>query len=194
MIEIVLLERAGDPFLYFEEKLRQPEEADSTRRSGRVRRSFKKAQHAIEQRLSLEERLCAHLRFHEDAVLHVPTGFSEERAVKLFLSFLEDCVKNHRRWALADGVLAVLGTALVWVPGPNVFFLYPALRALGHYHAQSGGSRHLTRSGPAVRPCRLLDNFSGLAADEMLHRAGQIEKEFGFTQLSAFLRKKYASD
>ncbi|HEY2931147.1 MAG TPA: hypothetical protein VGK99_05325 [Acidobacteriota bacterium] len=193
MLDIVLLERDGNHFFYFEEKSRE-EVNDPITPSfrARVKRKLKKAHQAVEQRLSLDERLCSHLRFHDEAVLHAPTSFSEERTAKLFLSFVEECVKKHRRWALADGILAVFGTALVWVPGPNVFFLYPALRALGHYHAQSGGSRHLNPGGPSVRSCSLLDDFSTLAPDKMLHRAELIEKEFGFTQLRDFLRKKYA--
>ena len=39
---------------------------------------------------------------------------------------------------IIDGVLALLGSLLTTIPGPNVFFLYPAVRSLSHYFALRG--------------------------------------------------------
>ena len=48
---------------------------------------------------------------------------------------------NHRFWMTGNGILASLGTLLTPIPGPNVFFLYLAVRGYSHYRARAGALR-----------------------------------------------------
>lgn len=196
MLDVLLWERSAEPVFYFEES-RLPgapmPRQKNPRRIAKIRDTLQRTYHAVEAQLPLAERFCSHLRLHDQVMLHVPAHLSPETAEKLFLSFLEKCVKSHRRWLVIDGALALLGAALVWVPGPNIFFFYPALRALAHHLAQAGGRKHQRQAQPKVLHCVLLDDFARLPASEMLRIAAQIESSFGFRQLRAFLEKKYGN-
>ncbi|HEY3128768.1 MAG TPA: hypothetical protein VGL91_04880 [Acidobacteriota bacterium] len=197
MLDVLLLERPGEHCFYFERHpLAKPAAEKTHKKSGRLHRTrnaLRKSYEALESKLPIEERLCSNLRNHEGITLHVPSHVSPDAATRLFLSFLKKCVKTHRRWLLADGVLAALGATLVWLPGPNIFFLYPAIRALGHYYAQAGGSKHQKPKGLTVQHCALLDGFPRLSVPEMMVKSEEIESKFGFNQLGSFLRKKYGA-
>lgn len=196
MPDVLLWERGAAQNFYFEAS-RLQETATARRenrgRLGKIREVLERTYLAVETRLPLAERLCSHLRFHDQVTLHVPAGIEAETAAKLFLDFLEKCVNNHRRWLVIDGALAVIGAFLFWAPGPNIFFFYPALRALAHYHALAGGRKHQKLARLTVLHCALLDNFDHLPASEMLRRAGQIENRLGFEHFGAFLEKKYGN-
>lgn len=194
MLDVLLLEQAGKHSFYFEEHWPGNSVIGRPRESGRLagaKQALRKGFRAMEKRLPLDERLCVHLRLHDQVALHVPARTSTELAARLFLSFLQKCVKKHGRWLLVDGALAILGATLVWIPGPNVFFFYPALRALGHHYAQVGGSKHQKQQRLLVQHCALLDDLSDLPVPELLQRAEEIEKKYGFTQLRRFLEKEY---
>ena len=49
-----------------------------------------------------------------------------------------------RKWFIVDAIGAGLGGILTPLPGPNVFFFYPAIRALGHYLVRKGAG-HASR-------------------------------------------------
>ncbi len=197
MLEVLLLERSAEQLFYFEQPLpakpAKQKEHDKPSRFARIKRALKKGYQELESRVPIEERLCSNLRNHDTVTLHVPSHVSPDAAAKLFLSFLKKCVKTHRRWLLADGVLAALGATLVWIPGPNIFFFYPAIRACGHHYAQAGGSKHQKPNGLIVQHCALLDGFPLLSVPEMMAKSGEIETRFGFSQLRSFLGKKYGT-
>lgn len=54
---------------------------------------------------------------------------------------------KHTVWLFIDGILTVgvvaLTPVLAPIPGPNVFFYYPALRLMSHFRAQLGARRAL---------------------------------------------------
>ena len=204
--------------MFYFEATRPPDAAlpDAVRagRLARIRREVKRNYARIEDSFPMSERLCSHLRLHDQVVLHVPSAISPDTAERMFLSFLQRCVKKHRRWWYVDGLLAAGGAALFWFPGPNVFFFYPALRALAHRHAVAGGEKHhpalraqvhrhvLFGGGKHRKPAQpeltirhsaLLDDFSTLPLDGLFKQAGQIEKQFGYVKLKVFLEKKYGN-
>ncbi len=98
----------------------------------------------LKERLSHEERVCSNLRRVDSLVVHHSGALSGEQAQKKLRNFLKFGYSKHRAWFWIDSILALLGVALFWVPGPNVFFLYPAARALSHYFAQNGARRALS--------------------------------------------------
>jgi hypothetical protein len=70
-----------------------------------------------------------------------PQELGAEEAKNHLLEFLDYRQSKHRRWLLIDASIAVLGSILTPLPGPNVFFLYPAARALSHYFALKGAQK-----------------------------------------------------
>jgi hypothetical protein len=90
-----------------------------------------------------------------------------------------------------DAVLALLGSLLTPIPGPNVFFLYPAARALSHYFARAGVRkvRHPGVLSFETEPIidsilRHWDDFDA-AAQDIQH----LEKQYGFYRLHRLLEK-----
>ena len=199
LLDVLWLEdKSGRPLFYFEEHSTaepesEPDEAEGTRLQ-RLRRLLERSYEKLKSRFPVAERLCSHLRFHESVRLHVPDAISEAEAQRLFLGFLRKCVTKHGVWFLIDCLLALAGSALVWVPGPNVFFFYPALRALAHYHAQSGARRHQNGLLIEVRRNALLSDLRSATPAERIRRAGQIEEQFGFRTFATFLGKRYGAD
>jgi hypothetical protein len=68
-------------------------------------------------------------------------------------------------------VLAFLGIFLFFVPGPNVFFFYPAIRTLGHYFARNGARNALELRHVAYQTEPLIDQVQSLRED--LERASE---------------------
>ncbi len=96
-------------------------------------------------KLDYHERLCSQLRHPPDLrVFHSP-GVAPDEARKKLLDFMSSCFNKHTLWAWINGVTAVLGIILAPLPGPNVFFFYPAARSLGHYFARTGARMVLER-------------------------------------------------
>ena len=110
----------------------EPAEPDSLK--AKLYRGYQK----LEERLDYHERLCSTLR-HVDR-LSVFHGRELERGEieRKLATFFTRARRKHSRWLLIDFTLALLGTLLTPIPGPNVFFLYPAIRAYGHYCARKG--------------------------------------------------------
>jgi hypothetical protein len=185
-------------FVYFEEHqaaaIEPPPAEAGGGRLHRLRLLLERNYRKLESHFPISERLCSQLRFHNRVKLLVPDGLPEEEARRMFLSFLRKCVKSHGVWFLIDCFLALVGAALVWVPGPNVFFFYPALRAWAHYHAQSGGKSHQGGSGIEIQHYALLAGFLSLSRAERIRRAEQIERDLGFTRFAVFVEKRYAAE
>ncbi len=92
----------------------------------------------LEERLDYHERVCSTLR-HVDRVRILHGCDLEQGEIKRKLSaFFTRSRRKHGRWLIVDTTLALLGSLLTPIPGPNVFFLYPAIRAYGHYCARKG--------------------------------------------------------
>ncbi len=92
----------------------------------------------LEERLDYHELLCSTLR-QADRLRILHGSEHEQGEIKRRLAtFFTRARRKHGRWLLVDITLALLGSLLTPIPGPNVFFLYPAIRAYGHYCARKG--------------------------------------------------------
>ena len=64
-----------------------------------------------------------------------------------FRDLLRGQVVKHSAWLVVDGALTTVAVMFFWVlvpiPGPNIFFYYPALRLASHYRAMTGARRAL---------------------------------------------------
>ena len=107
----------------------------------RLGRQVKVVYETLQDRLDHGEKVCSELRhFEEIRVVHSP-DYSAQEVEKRLRRFLEVGYSKHTRWLVIDGILSILGGVLMPLPGPNVFFFYPAARTFGHYLARSGAQR-----------------------------------------------------
>jgi len=104
----------------------------------RMRFRLHTAYEGLRRRFDYEENLCATLRFAESLELRLPEQLSCSDARSQFEELIEGRHGKHRRWLIIDIVLALFGALLTPLPGPNIFFIYPAVRALSHYFALRG--------------------------------------------------------
>ena len=96
---------------------------------------------ALQERLDHGERVCSELRHPgQIRVVHSP-DYTAQQVEKRLRRFLEVGYSKHTRWLVIDGILSILGGVLMPLPGPNIFFFYPAARTFGHYLARSGARR-----------------------------------------------------
>ena len=96
---------------------------------------------SIRHRFDYQENVCVSLRHADKLTLHYSAERNEDNAGKSLNDFLTFRNAKHRRWLIIDIILALFGSLLTPIPGPNVFFFYPAARALSHFLALKGIKR-----------------------------------------------------
>ncbi len=111
---------------------------------GRVTRTGHDYYQILEDKIDpLERMIKAISRPHSLSVRHSP-GTDVRRRFRGLLRWQK---RKHMAWFVVDGtitlVVVLLAPFLVPIPGPNLFFYYPALRLLSHYRAVNGASRGL---------------------------------------------------
>lgn len=108
---------------------------------GRLKKQVAEAYKRFQDRLDHGEVVCTKLRKPSRIrVVHSPQADSEDIEKRL-RRFLQVSYSKHTRWLVVDGILSLLGGLLMPLPGPNVFFFYPAARTFGHYLARAGARR-----------------------------------------------------
>jgi len=105
-----------------------------SRLQGRIRSTYRR----LEERFDYDERLCSALHHVPELTVRHSTRLGGEGARELLLRFFKRHRLKHSAWLKVDVILAGLGSVLTPIPGPNVFFFYPAVRAFGHYTALRG--------------------------------------------------------
>ncbi len=139
-LTLFVLDRSAGLFFFISEPTRpglgseEPEEGFVKR----IRYRLHTAYENLRRRFDYEENLCATLRFAGSLELHHPGQLNCSDARKQFEQLIERQHGKHRRWLIIDTVLALFGVLLTPLPGPNIFFIYPAVRALSHYFALRG--------------------------------------------------------
>lgn len=160
-------------------------------RWGRLKRKIHFLYQKIEERLDYQERLCSDLRHAPQLDVYHPLSLNREESEKAFRDFLKMRYSKHQQWLWVDGVLALLGSLLVWVPGPNIFFFYPAARTVGHYLASKGAEQTLRRNLVSWQAEPLIDeiqaHLSDLAAVQGALAA--LRERYGIAHLETALRQ-----
>ena len=110
----------------------------TTSRWSRLQGKIHSIYRRLEERFDYDERLCAALHHVPELKVRYSTRLGEEDARELLRRFFVRHRLKHSAWLKVDVVLAGLGSLLTLIPGPNVFFFYPAIRAYGHYQALRG--------------------------------------------------------
>lgn len=130
-------------------RLPSEEEFPAGETENRPKTLKERVQHAyqkLKEQIDYHERLCSALRGATAVTVYHASFVDPAHAEKKFRNFLKMRYSKHNRWFLGDGVLALLGSVLTPLPGPNVFFFYPAARALGHFLARKGAQTTLSRA------------------------------------------------
>lgn len=112
----------------------------------RLKASVYSTYESLREKFDYQERICGLLRHSPRIKVIHPQRMSRDQAERQIKDFFKARRKKHRNWLAVDCILAGLGSLLVWVPGPNIFFFYPAARALSHYLAQKGATHVFERS------------------------------------------------
>ena len=158
-------------------------------RWARIKESVRRAYENLRKRLDYQERLCSQMRHTIELEVYHPSNLNTAEARDKLLEFLRQRHRKHSRWLLIDALLAVLGIFLMPVPGPNVFFFYPAARTLGHYLAREGAKRVLSLDTLSFHSDSLMDRVqSNQACLESVRDAlEQLERRYNMERLEPLL-------
>ncbi len=92
----------------------------------------------LRQHFAYQERMLGRLRHAQHLSVYHAVGLEPDRVEKELLKHLRAGHRKHTKWFIVDAIVAGFGGILAPLPGPNVFFFYPAIRAMGHYLARKG--------------------------------------------------------
>ena len=116
----------------------------------RLIRAVRDGYYELQNRLDPMERVFKRMRHAGPMRVHFSSSLSESEAGTRLRSLLASQRNRHGAWMIFDGLLALgtlpLAPFLVPIPGPNLFFYYPALRTFSHWVAWQGalaGLRHM---------------------------------------------------
>jgi len=142
-MNLLIFEREGVDFFITGERRHRPTETPSSEQGTleKLKRQVRSAYEKIRHKFDYQENVCSTLRHADSLKLVHPEALDRQEVEDRFRNFLDYRARKHQRWMIIDGVLALLGSLLTPIPGPNVFFLYPAVRALSHYLALRGVRR-----------------------------------------------------
>ncbi len=156
---------------------------------GRMKEWVQTGYQQIKERLNHEELFCACLRHATYLQVIYSASDTSESAEKRFRQFLRLGYSKHSRWFWVDAVLAFFGIFLMFLPGPNIFFFYPAIRSFGHYQARSGARNALSFSDIAFKSEPLVAEIQDHLHDleSVVGAIQQLETKYQVDDLKRFL-------
>ena len=129
----------------------------------RLIRGVRDGYYELQNRLDPMERVFKRMRHAGPLRVHFSSSLSESEARARLKSLLLGQRIRHGFWMIFDGLLALgmvpLAPVLVPIPGPNLFFYYPALRTCSHWLAWQGVLSALRRMPPQLV---VLEEIAGL--------------------------------
>lgn len=169
-----------------------PEEHDDEGFYERNRRRVYSAYRTLKDRLDYQERICSALRHTEPLEVHHAAGLAEPEAREIWEDYLSRQASRHRFRLALYTFLAILGLALIPIPGPNVFSFYPAALALGRYLALLGVKRARQSTVLSFNPEPLVDDLEGSAGslEQVQAQIHTLEERFGVTRLEELLTRQ----
>jgi hypothetical protein len=120
----------------------EPAVGEDSGRWGRIKRQTHRTYRNLKEKLPYYENLCSQLREARSLQVYHSSSWQSDDCPQQLRNFLTFRDGKHSRWLWIHAVLAFLGIFLMPLPGPNIFFFYPAARTFGHYLARKG-ARHL---------------------------------------------------
>ncbi len=135
-------------------------------RWSRIKKGVYQTYRRLMDRVDYHERLCSQLRHASDLQVVHPSAIDSVEAQDRLRDFLRSCYSKHSRWVGIDAILAiVVGIPLMPLPGPNIFFFYPAARTLGHYLARKGAQQALNCDNLSFHSEPLIDQVQNHLQD-----------------------------
>ncbi len=135
-------------------------------RWSRIKKGVHQTYRRLMDRVDYHERLCSQLRHATDLQVYHPSSINSAEAQDRLRDFLRSCYSKHSRWVGIDAILAiVVGIPLMPLPGPNIFFFYPAARTLGHYLARKGAQHALNCDNLSFHSEPLIDQVQNHLQD-----------------------------
>ncbi|MBI4483140.1 MAG: hypothetical protein HY652_09640 [Acidobacteria bacterium] len=187
-MRIFLLPLPGEKFIPYAELAAVPDLPPDPTLKQRVVEAYQR----VVSRFPLAERILTHLRKATAVEIVHSLHWTTEETRERLEAYLEKQLHKHRRWWRVDTVLAAAGAFLLWLPGPNIFFYYPAARSLSHYYAKKGGEQALAqlrtfRYVPSPELAHIHDLLGEkLAREELLEKIGDQGRRLGLQHLPAF--------
>lgn len=184
-----------DTFLYSEEPrtadVAEPHPPEDEPWRTRLRKKVRNSYDVIKQRFDYEENLCAALR-HANYVHLIHSDRVEESHVQArLIEFLSARQKKHTRWMWMDAGLALMGSLMTPIPGPNIFFMYPAVRAMSHYFARKGVDKanSLSSFSFSTDPLVTIVEDNRMKLDEVCAQVEELEHRYGFSNIKVRLER-----
>ena len=146
----------------------------------------------LRKRFSYKERMLGNLRHADRLSVFYAQGLDHKKVQRELDQLLQLGYRKHTMWLIIDTSLACLGSLLVWVPGPNIFFFYPAIRALGHYLARKGAI-HTLQLIPSFSPEPLINQVEQLGCSRRkleIDKLEKLEKLYSIDALGKFLKSE----
>ncbi len=158
------------------------------RLQSRIRNGYRR----LRQQFAYQERMLGRLRHADRLSVFHAVGRDSARVEKDLRKHLRVGYSKHSTWLVVDAALALLGGLLAWLPGPNIFFFYPAIRALGHYLARKGASRAgQVELSFSIEP--LIDRVEEAgpsSLEPVRDELGQLEKRYSMDPLEELLESE----
>lgn len=144
-MKLLLFESANGEVFVVPERLqaREGSPTQGTSKWQKLRSRIHDGYQRLKERFSHEERVCSDLRHANQLELFFSPRWSQETAEEKLRGFLKRNYRKHTRWMWIDGVVACFGALLTPIPGPNMFFFYPAVRTFSHFLAREGAGKAL---------------------------------------------------
>ena len=145
----------------------------------------------FKERFDPQETVCSTLHFANQLHIVHPQRISEQEAARILEDFLSKSRKKHSFWMIIDTILAMMGGILTPIPGPNLFFFYPAARAVSHYFARRGvlNAQALQEKGFTTNSLldSIQDNIDNLEA--VASEIDKLENKYGCIHIERLLNK-----
>ena len=165
--------------------------AEGSGRGSQIKKRVYQAYRNLRNKLDYQERICSQLRRAVDLRVYHPSTMDAVEAQKKLRDFLRFRYSKHSRWLWIDAVLAFLGIFFMPVPGPNIFFFYPAARTLGHYFAREGAKHILSLDTLCFQSDPLMDEIQNNLErlENVSDVIGKLEECYNLQNLETFLTR-----
>ena len=152
----------GDLIVFLQHRPVRKQRAGRLRgRWDRLKHHVRRALESLKERLDHHEKVCSELRGARGLRIVHPPSWDQSEVDERLRRFLKVRYNYHGKWLWVNGILAALGSLLTPLPGPNLFFFYPAARAWGHYQARQGAAAALGSADWGFVAEPLLDRVQG---------------------------------
>jgi hypothetical protein len=130
--------------------------------------------YTLENRIDPQERVIKRFHYARHGFFFCSNSMGTETAEELLRRLMQSQRNKHMVWLGIDAgislIAIVLTPILMPLPGPNVFFYYPLLRTLSHYHAFSAARKFLRAVKTEFHSLGVLDSIEEILRQPSAYR------------------------